>query len=429
MAAITAAASFVFPPRQYHHHHLQQHQNQGWYGGIGSRRSSSSSGDSTTTTTSTTNTQPLEFHYRIPLEDSYYNQVLYSDTITSASTNARTELENLLGNPREPNEARFQWDPWFVRCDQGRDRNRPSPLPGDNNDNNNHAESWDPIPGEREAAARQVQYSMTRAQCSAIFSDQVYEELIENLTELGRSIGCCAISPPWISLYGDGQMQNFHIDPKQGNMAWTLSLSVGYGTTFTGGETILLTPGVLDYWRDFDGSRGKEAPSLVRFLPPLFGRFTAFDPRVPHMVQKVSASGVGPLDARIMIHGWFAEPETTWFGEALEESDDAGRILNDCLESIMEALSSSEIGRVIGFLSVRLTINPDGSVDAIDAVCDTLREDPADSSGVVGYDEEGREVVEDSTADVRLTVREALGNLKFPPTKLGGAVVVPFDFV
>lgn len=437
MAAITAAASFAFPPRHYHHYY--QHHQQPWYGGINSQRRSSSSRSSdpssstTPTSTTSTNTQAsLEFHYRIPLEDSYYNQVLYSDTITSATTNARTELENLLGNPREPNEARFQWDPWFVRCDQGRDRNRPSPLPGDHNDNDDNGGtdfSWDPIPGEREAAARQVQYSMTRAQCSAIFTNQVYEDLLDYLTELGRSIGCCAISPPWISLYGDGQMQNFHIDPKQGNMAWTLSLSVGYGTTFTGGETILLTPGVLDYWRDFDGSRGKEAPSLVRFLPPLFGRFTAFDPRVPHMVQKVSASGVGPLDARIMIHGWFAEPETIWFGEELEESDEAGAILNDCLESIMEALSSSEIGRVIGFLSVRLTINPDGSVDAIDAVCDTLREDPADSSGVVGYDEEGREVVEDSTADVRLTVREALGNLNFPQTKQGGAVVVPFDFV
>jgi hypothetical protein len=112
-----------------------------------------------------------------------------------------------------------------------------------------------------------------------------------------------------------------------------------------------------------------------------------------------------------------------------EENEEADAILNECLENIMETLSSSEIGRVIGFLSVRLTINPDGTVDEVEAVCDTLREDPADFSGVVGYDQEGREVMEDSTADLRLTVREALGNLALPVTEKGGAVVVPFEFV
>jgi hypothetical protein len=362
----------------------------------------------------------LEFNYCVGLEDSDYTQVLYRDDLPSA-TSARSELEDLLGNPREPNEKRFQWDPWFVRSGQGR-QGQEAPLPGDFDD-------WDPVPGEREAAASQVQYSMTRAQCNTIFSDEVFGNLVDDITELGRSIGCSAISPPWISLYGDGQMQNLHIDPTQGSMAWTMSLSTGYGSTFTGGETTLLTPGVLDYWRDFDGSRGKEAPSLIRFLPPTFGRFTAFDPRIPHMVQKVAASGVGPLEARIMVHGWFAEPENVWFGDELDESEQAETTLNECLENVMDTLASSEIGRVIGFLSVRLTIQPDGVVGDIVAVCDTLREDPADFSGVVGYDQEEREVLEDSTADVRLTVREALANLIFPETKLGGAVVVPFDFV
>ena len=427
---MASSVASMLPRQQSHHisHHL--------YGRIRGSRSSCSRRSMSASSSIPPPTQspplPLQFHYRIPLEDSDYNQVLYSDNIPCAKS-ARLELEHLLGNPREPNEARFQWDPWFVRCDQGRDQNRPTPLPGDDNNNNNDDEhnhnDWTPIPGEREAAAKQVQYYMTRAQCGNIFSEALYENLVDDVTEMGRSIGCSAISPPWISLYGDGQMQNFHIDPTQGSMAWTLSLSVGYGTTFFGGETILLTPGVLDYWRDFDGTRGKEAPSLVRFLPPLFGRFTAFDPRIPHSVQRVSAPGVGPLDARIMIHGWFAEPEITWFGEELEDNKEAETVLNDCLESIMEALGSSEIGRVIGFLSVRLTIDPDGSVGAIDAVCDTLREDPADVSGVVGYDEEGREVMEDSTADVRLTVREALGGLNFSETTQGGAVVVPFDFV
>lgn len=361
-----------------------------------------------------------EFNYCVGLEDSDYTQVMICDNVPSAKS-ARTELEELLGNPREPNEKRFVWDPWFVTSGEGRN-GEAAPLPGD-------FEDWQPVEGEKETAARQVQYSMTRAQCNAVFSESAYEDLVADITELGRSIGCAAITPPWISLYGDAQMQNWHIDPTQGSMAWTLSLSTGYGSTFTGGETCLMTPNVLDYWRDFDGSRGKEAPSLVRFLPPTFGRFTAFDPRIPHMVQKVAASGQGPLGARIMVHGWFAEPEIVWTGDELEDNTDSDEILNKCLENVMETLSSSEIGRVIGFLSVRLEISPGGEVGDIEAVADTLREDPADFSGVVGYDQEGREVLEDSTADVRLTVREALGNLIFPETKNGGSVVVPFDFV
>jgi hypothetical protein len=48
---------------------------------------------------------------------------------------------------------------------------------------------------------------------------------------------------------------------------------------------------------------------------------------------------------------------------------------------------------------------------------------------VVGYDAEDREVMEDAAVDVRLTIQEALGSLDFPVWKVGGAVVVPFDFV
>jgi len=364
--------------------------------------------------------EPPRLNYCVGLADSDYTQVLHCDNLDSA-TAARRELEDVLGNPREPNEKRFVWDPWFVNCGEG-PNGQEAPLPGDFDD-------WDPIPGEREAAAKQVQYSMCRTQCNLIFSEEIFGELVQEITDLGRSIGCSAISPPWISLYGDSQMQNYHIDPKQGNMAWTLSLSTGYGSTFSGGETTLLTPNALDFWRGFDGTRAKEAPSLVRFLPPTFGRFIAFDGRVPHMVQKVAANGVGPLQARIMIHGWFAEPEIIWYGDELEDSDEAEKIIDESLENVLEVLGSSELGRVMGFLSVRLSISPDGSVIGVDAVCDTLREDPADFSGVVGYDEEGREVLEDSAADIRLTVREALGNLVFPTTNMGGEVVVPFDFV
>ena len=38
------------------------------------------------------------------------------------------------------------------------------------------------------------------------------------------------------------------------------------------------------------------------------------------------------------------------------------------------------------------------------AVCDTMMADRDDCRGVIGYNEEGEEVMEDAVADVRLTI-------------------------
>lgn len=322
--------------------------------------------------------------------------------------------DTLFGDPRQPSSARFVWDNWFVTSGQGV-RGQTAPLP--------HHE--DSVPGEQQAAANQVQYSLTRAQCSNILSDEDMTVLMEDLMQLAQSIGCTEVTPPWLSIYTDGNMQNFHTDAPQGPMAWTLSLSKGYGTTFTGGETMLLSPKILDYWRDFDPTVGLEAPSIIRYLPPTFGRFVAFDPRVPHSVQQVRGT-TNPQAGRIMIHGWMALPQIIYVGDMTEEL--CGSILNDALEHVTAALQG-ELGRVIGFLVVRLQISVDGTVESVVAVCDTIQADPADFRGVVGYDDDEREVLEDAPTDVKLTIREALAALYFNETANGGAIVVPFDFV
>ncbi len=49
-------------------------------------------------------------------------------------------------------------------------------------------------------------------------------------------------------------------------------------------------------------------------IPPKFNRLSLFDPRVPHGV--VPVHGVhDPREARIVLHGWFAEPEPYFEGE------------------------------------------------------------------------------------------------------------------
>mmetsp|Transcript_67670 Transcript_67670/g.100316 ORF Transcript_67670/g.100316 Transcript_67670/m.100316 type:complete len:135 (+) Transcript_67670:3-407(+) len=134
-----------------------------------------------------------------------------------------------------------------------------------------------------------------------------------------------------------------------------------------------------------------------------------------------------------MIHGWFAEPQTIWFGDFEEEAtqqEKANLILEQALNPLITALGSGEIGRVLGYLAIRINISPDGSVDSIQSVCDTLVADPADYRGVIGYDEDDNEVFEDACVDLKLTIHEALSSdLYFPETANGGSVIVPFDFV
>lgn len=51
----------------------------------------------------------------------------------------------------------------------------------------------------------------------------------------------------------------------------------------------------------------------VQLIEPQFNRLSLFDPRVPHGV--VPVHGVhDPREARIVLHGWFAEPEPYFEG-------------------------------------------------------------------------------------------------------------------
>ena len=49
---------------------------------------------------------------------------------------------------------------------------------------------------------------------------------------------------------------------------------------FRGGETMILRPGVLDYWGSmYRRNRGLEQEHLVQLVEPHFNRLTVFDPR------------------------------------------------------------------------------------------------------------------------------------------------------
>ena len=111
-----------------------------------------------------------------------------------------------------------------------------------------------------------------------------------------------------------------------------------------------------------------------------------------------------------------------------EQLQEAATLLDQVLQPLVETLGSGEIGRVVGYLAVRVEVDADGSVSNVLAVCDTLRADPEDFRGVIGYDEADRPVMEDAVADVRLSTHETLKDLYFEEGDEGRAVVVPFAF-
>ena len=94
-------------------------------------------------------------------------------------------------------------------------------------------------------------------------------KLEDALLQYGReALGCGGISPIWLSYYVSGCRQELHADVPHGPWAFVLSLTPQQ-RAFTGGETMILQPHVLDYFRDFDPSRVVEAPQLlVRLFTP-----------------------------------------------------------------------------------------------------------------------------------------------------------------
>jgi hypothetical protein len=200
---------------------------------------------------------------------------------------------------------------------------------------------------------------------------------------------------------------------------------------FEGGETTILKPWVLDYWRSFDASKGLEAPSLFDTVAPEFNRLTIFDSRLPHAVSTVRGTR-DPRRGRLVLTGWFSEPQTCISGAL---GDDGGEKESAAQKVIDEALSkfndqvSSEVSRVVGFLSVRIGVNADGNVSSLDALCDTLVADPAEHQGFVGEDMEGNAIIEDACADVRFALHSALTEAQFPKADGESTITVPVQFI
>ena len=241
----------------------------------------------------------------------------------------RAHFEERFRDPRESRSDRFVWDYWHVPD----------------------------------------QYTALRTPAYLFFPKKVYEQFHNELVWWGRrTLGCHDISPPWMSCYIDGFGQELHGDVPHGPWAFVYSLTPWANRNFTGGETLLLKPEILEYWRSFNTSRGLERGDIVDEVPPKFNRLTVFDPRIPHGVKTVR--GVNDLTkGRLVIHGWFVQPRP--FIEGPLAPKDLQVLIDDLSGELSVALDEGL--DLKGLLSLKLSFTAQGKISRVQTLANTLK--------------------------------------------------------
>lgn len=256
-------------------------------------------------------------------------------TISSFSTQAnklRREFDERFDNPHHVHSGRFVWDYWHT-------------------------------PG---------QYTQLRTPAPSLFSPQAYKKFHEELLRFGREqLGCYQVTLPWLSCYVSGCKQNIHADIPHGPWAFVFSLTNWSNRKFSGGETFILKPSTLDYWSSFQKLNGVEKNDLITEISPVFNQLTVFDPRLPHGVNEVRGAD-SVTDGRLVIHGWFTEPEPYVTGALSRPA--ATKALNEILDRLFQ--DNHLFANIHGTLSYQLKVSKSGAVTHLRRVTSTLRSSP-----------------------------------------------------
>jgi hypothetical protein len=293
------------------------------------------------------------------------------DRFFSGAQKMRREFETRFADPRQAGPERFVWDYWNV----------------------------------------EGQYSLMRTPAARFFEPKLLRSFYEKLLTFGREqLGCAGISPPWISYYIDGCYQGFHSDVPHGPWAYVFSLTPWKAREFRGGETVLLRPEVLDFWNEFKPGRDIERDELELRIPAEFNRLTVFDPRIPHRVERVT--GVrDPLQARLVVHGWFTEPQPFIEGALSRSQFQKG--IEPLLQAVAQHSGTNSKG-VHGTLCIRFQVAPNGRPGTARVLTENLK-----GGGMSGLKQ--REQILNAVA-------ETLKKLQFPRSKGRTKVTLPLLF-
>jgi hypothetical protein len=256
------------------------------------------------------------------------SHILTTDSFYPKANTLRRYFEEQFANPKDTRSERFVWDYWHVPD----------------------------------------QYTLHRTPAYHYFPQKMYMDFHKSLVQWGReTLGCWDISPPWLSFYTDGCKQDLHSDVPHGPWAYVFSLTPWQNRKFSGGETVILKPETLSFWRNFNTSSDHELTSFVDRIPAKMNRLTVFDPRFPHGVMPVRGT-MDPMEARLVIHGWFMEPKTYIEGSLPAKKTE--QILNRAFDQLQEIISVSEPAQ--GTVSLKVNVTSSGRVSQTSFLTNTL---------------------------------------------------------
>jgi hypothetical protein len=201
------------------------------------------------------------------------------------------------------------------------------------------------------------QYRLLRTPAQDFFGDALFQPFLNQLLNWGRNeLGCQMISHPWLSAYVNDCYQEIHSDVPHGPWSFVYSLTPWKNRKFSGGETFVTKPKLLNYFQALDSSHSDETSQLIQKIPSKENRLVVFDPRYPHGVTRVN--GVEDLlDARLVIHGWFTEPRPMIEGSLSTRQAIPG--MDQIAAQLMDAFSSAGLS---GIFCSKFEIARDGSI-------------------------------------------------------------------
>ena len=250
------------------------------------------------------------------------------------------------------------------------------------------------------------QYRLLRTPAEAFFGKKLFSPFLNHLLMWGRkNLGCQMISHPWLSAYIDGCYQNLHSDVPHGPWSFVYSLTPWRERKFSGGETLLTRPKLLNYFQELHHDQSDETEQFIEKVPPQMNRLTLFDPRYPHGVERVN--NVEDLSqARLVIHGWFTEPRPM-----LEGALDFKKIAKPMDLMANGLIQMIEPEQSFGLLSVRFKIARSGKIEETKVLCNHL----INSSG---------EVL--SSAQIKKTIQNL--EVVFPKSSGTTELTLPIEF-
>jgi hypothetical protein len=182
-----------------------------------------------------------------------------------------------------------------------------------------------------------------------------------------NTLGLGQVTWPNLSLYVNGCRQGLHNDARNGRFGFVYSLTRNERQT-QGGRTIVHKEGDPVRSRMAHSSAGV---SFYDAVEPRFNRLVVFDDRLPHAVEAVEGS-MDPLEGRFVLHGHLSEG-----GPIVGGALPAEAIVAPLAKVLGDFAASSSFDGLLGPVTLRLDIQPDGTVATCRALLDrVLHQDP-----------------------------------------------------